>query len=116
MMKERRKELRKIDESEILIEAMPGQDGIQSGKASGLLQNLSLNGMKVCIDRFYPVGTKVRVEVKLYKRGNLRLEGKIIWTHDLVKEKLIEAGINFFDPAPAGVMALISHLYGKGCQ
>ena len=115
-MKERRKEFRKIDESEIFIEPAPDQEGIQAGKSTGLLQNLSLNGMKVCIDRFYPVGTRVRIEIKLYKRKNLRLEGKIIWTHDLVKEKLIEAGIEFFDPAPAGVMALISHLYGKNYQ
>ena len=112
----RRKEKRKKEGNRVTIETIP-QDRSDTATAStkkisfSLTEDISLKGIKVMSDEFFPIDSLLKIELSLAELHEpLQLQGKVKWTksHD---EDLYEIGIEFTDAAPKHMKALVDHMY-----
>ncbi|MGD9346175.1 MAG: PilZ domain-containing protein [Candidatus Aminicenantes bacterium] len=116
MTKERRREARKKEGNRVTIETAPAdKDDAESAPTKkisfSLTEDISLKGIKVISDTFFPIDTFLKIELSLEElKEPLHLKGKVKWikSHD---EDLYEIGIEFIESTPDQNRALVNHMY-----
>jgi c-di-GMP-binding flagellar brake protein YcgR len=116
MTQDRRREARKKEGNRVTIETAP-QEKADTGTAItkkisfSLTEDISLKGIKVISDAFFPIDTSLKVELSLAEYHEpLQLLGKVKWIRSH-EEDLYEIGIEFTDASPAHMKALVDHMY-----
>ncbi len=116
MTEERRRETRKTEGHRVTIEIVP-QDQADAEKATtkrisfSLTEDISLKGIKVISETFFPIDTLLKIELSLVELNKrLDLQGKVKWIRS-DEEDLYEIGIEFIDASPEHMKALVDHMY-----
>ena len=116
MTEERRRETRKKEGNRVTIETVP-QDQADTEKTTitrisfSLTEDISLKGIKVISDAFFPIDTLLKIELSLAEfHEPLDIQGKVKWIRSH-EEDLYEIGIEFIDASPKHMKALVDHMY-----
>ncbi len=116
MAKERRRETRKKEGNRLTIETIsPDQTDTATAPTKkisfSLTEDISLKGIKVISDEFFPIDSLLKIELSLAEfHEPLQLKGKVKWIRSL-EENLYEIGIEFLDASPKHMKALVDHMY-----
>ncbi len=99
MMNERRRERRLPDCNEITLSVFPGEKKLPAGKIlSNYSEDLSESGARIFTDRFLPVGSLLRIEMKLkYLHQVITTPGKVKWIKIISSGGSCEAGVEFIN-------------------
>jgi c-di-GMP-binding flagellar brake protein YcgR len=113
-MRENRKDKRIAEENRVVIE-LPGQAASADPKTvTALTKDISLGGARILTDRFFEVGSSLRITLYLSKTKQIiKARADVRWNR-MIEEGLYEMGVEFEHGIPTGVLVLINHLYGKG--
>jgi hypothetical protein len=116
-MIERRKEKRKKEVNRISIEYLPwGQINRNKKVNFGLTEDLSLCGIKILTDKFFPVDKVMKISLSLGRNyETIYLIGKVKWIKSL-DDEAYEIGLEVVDTFEKSVRILTGHLYGKTSQ
>lgn len=116
MTEERRRETRKKEGHRITIETVP-QDQSDAEKSTtkkisfSLTEDISLKGIKVISETFFPIDTLLKIELSLVELNErLDLQGKVKWIRSH-EEDLYEIGIEFIDVSSKHMQVLVDHMY-----
>jgi c-di-GMP-binding flagellar brake protein YcgR len=116
MTEERRRETRKKEGNRVTIETAP-QNQPDSEKATtkkisfSLTEDISLKGIKVISDAFFPIDTVLKIELSLTELNEpIDLRGKVKWIRSH-EEDLYEIGIEFIETTPNTMKVLVNHMY-----
>jgi hypothetical protein len=113
-MIERRKERRTKEINRISLEYLPDGQIYRSKKINfGLTEDLSLCGIKVLTDKFFPIDKVMKISLSLGRNyETIYLIGKVKWTKSL-GEEAYEVGLEVVDTFEKSMRILTGHLYGK---
>lgn len=112
-MKERRKDQRKSEETRVLIETLPTPGSSKSQTFYALTQDVSLGGARIRTDKYFPVGTRLRVSLTLSRiREIIRLDAEVRWISPLFEGELYDMGVEFDHKVHGDIMTLIRHIFG----
>lgn len=116
MTKERRREARKKEGNRVTIETAPSDNPDTENAPTqkitfSLTEDISLKGIKVISDAFFPVDSSLKIELSLEElKEPLHLKGKVKWIKSL-EEDLYEIGIEFVGASPDQKRVLVNHMY-----
>jgi hypothetical protein len=113
-MIERRKEKRRKEVNRISLEYLTDDQLYRSKKVNfGLTEDLSLCGIKILTDTFFPIGKVMKISLSLGKDYEvIDLIGKVKWSNSLDSEAY-EIGLEVVDTFEKSMRLLTGHLYGK---
>ena len=113
-MIERRKEKRIKEVNRISIEYLPEGQIYRSKKVNfGLTEDLSLRGIKILTDKFFPIGKVMKISLSLGRNyETIYLISKVKWIKSL-DDEAYEIGLEVVDTFEKSVRILTGHLYGK---
>jgi c-di-GMP-binding flagellar brake protein YcgR len=111
-MTERRREPRRKEGNRVTIEPVPKAPDASTKKISfSLTDDISLKGIKVISDTFFPADTLLKIELSLAELENpLDLQGTVKWIRCHEKD-LYEIGIEFVGLTPDIARLLVNHMY-----
>lgn len=114
MLRENRKDKRIAEENRVAIE-LPGPSPSDEPRVvNALTKDISLGGARLVTDRFFEVGTSLRMTLYLSKSKQIvKARADVRWNR-MVEDGIYEMGVEFEHGIPTGVLVLINHLYGKG--
>ena len=113
-MRENRKDKRIAEENRVAIEVPGPSPTDESRIVNALTKDISLGGARLVTDRFFEVGTSLRMTLYLSKSKQIvKARADVRWNR-MVEDGIYEMGIEFEHGIPTGVLVLIQHLYGKG--
>ncbi|MBD3414503.1 MAG: hypothetical protein GF421_08750 [Candidatus Aminicenantes bacterium] len=113
--KEKRREKRKKEKQKVELEIFSeasAQNNSASEKFKATTENLSLSGVKVKSDKYFPVNTLLKIKLPLLKAKSVSLRGKVRWVRNIKEKNDFGMGIEFIDTLPAEFITLMEHLYG----
>ena len=112
-MKERRRDVRVIEENRIVIEISGAENREDGDTIVAFTKDLSLGGAKLETDRFFDPDLELKMTIYLSRSSQVvKICGRVKWVKE-IDNGLHEMGIEFSHEIPASIMALISHLFGK---
>ncbi len=113
-MREKRKDKRIAEENRVVIE-LPGTSlSVEPRPVNALTKDMSLGGARIVTDRFFEVGSSLRMTLYLSKSKQVvKVRADVRWNR-MVEDGIYEMGVEFEHGIPTGVLVLINHLYGKG--
>ena len=113
-MIERRKEKRRKEVNRISLEYLTEDQLYRSKKVNfGLTEDLSLCGVKILTDTFFPIGKVMKVSLSLGRNyETIYLIGKVRWINSL-DDEAYEIGLEVVDTFEKSMRILTGHLYGK---
>lgn len=112
---EKRRERRFPEENHVTLE-MVTEGNSDPGKkiCFAVTRDLSMGGMRLSCNTFYPVKTPLKVNLRLKRtRRLIRTRGTIRWVRSLYENELFDCGLQFDDVTPELSMILLEHLYGR---
>ncbi len=113
-MREKRKDKRIAEENRVVIELPAPSPAAEARPVNALTKDISLGGARVVTDRFFEVGSSLRMTLYLSKSKQVvKVRGDVRWNR-MVEDGIYEMGVEFEHGIPTGVLVLINHLYGKG--
>jgi c-di-GMP-binding flagellar brake protein YcgR len=113
-MRENRKDKRISEENRVAIEVPGAPASPEVRMINALTKDISLGGARIVTDRFFEVGSSLRMTLYLSKSKQIvKVRGDIRWNR-MIDDGLYEIGVEFEHGIPTGVLVLINHLYGKG--
>ncbi len=114
VMRENRKDKRLTEENRVAIE-LPGASASPEPRVvNALTKDISLGGARIVTDRFFEVGSTLRMTLYLSKSKQMtKVRADVRWNR-MIEDGLYEIGVEFEHGIPTGVLVLINHLYGKG--
>ncbi len=113
-MRENRKDKRITEENRVAIELSGPTPTDEARIINALTKDISLGGARIVTDRFFEIGTSLRMTLYLSKSKQIiKARADVRWTR-MVEDGLYEMGVEFEHGIPTGVLVLINHLYGKG--
>jgi c-di-GMP-binding flagellar brake protein YcgR len=112
-MKERRRDVRIIEENRIAIE-ISGADGREvEGTIRAFTKDLSLGGARLETDKSIDPGSELKMTLYLSQSWQVvKARGRVKWVKE-IDHGLYEIGIEFMHEIPGIIMSLISHLFRK---
>ncbi|HOW84504.1 MAG TPA: PilZ domain-containing protein [Candidatus Aminicenantes bacterium] len=111
-MFDRRKRHRFVERNDVLVRT--AVDRYQGAGLAAHTYDLSTGGARIVASKAYPVGTALRIHLRLDGLGQVvALEGDVRWTRPGAGEGLFEIGVEFRRLTSQTVLALIRHLYGR---
>jgi DNA primase catalytic subunit len=113
--KEKRKTERLQEQHEVTITVFP-DDGKLSKKKRvyQLSKDISSSGVKISGNTFLPVGTVVKMELKLKNlKQKITALGKVKWIKILVEDVAYEAGVQFVDTPDETIRKIQDYISGK---
>ena len=113
-MRENRKDKRITEENRVAIELSGPTPADEPRIVNALTKDISLGGARIVTDRFFEIGTSLRMTLYLSKSKQIvKARADVRWNR-MVEDGLYEMGVEFEHGIPTGVLVLINHLYGKG--
>lgn len=114
MTKDNRKERRIPEENRVQIEVPGSSARGETQIINALTHDISLGGARIVTDVFFEQGASLKITLFLTKSKQVaKVRADVRWIRS-IDSGLYEMGVEFQHGIPAGVMVLISHLYGKG--
>jgi len=116
MTEERRRETRKKEGNRVTIETVPKDqadtDTATTKKISfSLTEDISLKGIKVISDAFFPIDTLLKIQLSLAELHEpIDLTGKVKWIRSH-EEDLYEIGVEFIGASLDQTKILVDHMY-----
>ena len=113
-MIERRREKRKKEVNRVSVEYLP-EGPIQGSKKInyGLTEDMSLNGIKILTDSFFPIHKVMKISLSLGRNyETIYMIGKVKWIRNL-EDEVYEIGLEIVDTFMESIRILTGHLYGK---
>ena len=114
MIFERRRERRKREVNRVSVEYLP-EWPINGCKIinCGLTEDISLNGIKILTDSFFPINKVMKISLSLGRNYNtIHMMGKVKWIRNL-DDEVYEMGLEIVDTFKESIRVLTGHLYGK---
>ena len=113
-MIERRKEKRRREVNRISIEYLAeGQMDTTKKVNFGLTEDLSLCGLRILSEKFFPVDKVLKISLCLGRNTEtIYLISKVRWIKSL-DDEAFEIGLEVVDTFEKSVRILTGHLYGK---
>lgn len=114
-MKERRRELRVIEENKVLLTMPEGSGSPGAGTVSYCFtRDISAGGVQILTGVKLEPGRRVKLEISLSgSRKSIRAAGEVRWVREVYEGEVFEAGLEFVSLHPDAEIALIDHVYGK---
>ena len=113
-MIERRRERRVKEVNRISMEYLP--EGPILGSTTicfGLTEDISLSGIKILTDTFFPINKVMKISLSLGKNYEMiHMIGKVKWIQS-VEDEVYEMGLEIVDTFEESIRVLTGHLYGK---
>lgn len=112
---EKRKEKRYKDNNKVMLESLKREERAPGKKiCHAVSQDLSLSGMKIECNTFFPVNSFLKINLSLSKLNQLiKLNGIIRWVKSKFENELFSCGIEFVNISPENNINLISHIHGQ---
>jgi hypothetical protein len=112
-MIERRREKRRKEVNRVSLEYLPEGQIYRSKKVNfGLTEDLSLCGIKILTDKFFPIGKVMKISLCLGRNyETIYLIGRVKWAKSR-GEEAYEIGLEVEDTFEKSVRILTGHLYG----
>ena len=113
-MIERRKEKRTKEVNRISMEYLTEGQIYRSKKINfGLTEDLSLCGIKILTDSFFPIDKVMKISLSLGRDyETIDMIGQVRWVRSL-DEEAYEMGLEVVDTFEKSIRLLTGHLYGK---
>lgn len=114
MIFERRREKRKREVNRVSVEYLPEGPVYGSKKINyGLTEDMSLNGIKIVTDSFFPIHKVMKISLSLGRSyETIYMIGKVKWIRNL-EDEVYEIGLEIVDTFKESIRILTGHLYGK---
>ncbi|MFA9452575.1 MAG: PilZ domain-containing protein [Candidatus Aminicenantaceae bacterium] len=112
-MADRRKDSREHEENKVVIEFVTSMgDSIGVTEIYALTKDISVGGVRIVTDWFFPIDTFFKVNLALPKSKQVvQVEGQVRWIKSLDdSDDLFEVGVEFVHDLPETTMALINHI------
>ncbi len=113
-MKNRRRDVRIIEENKVVVSLMTGEvrPGLPVAYCS-LTRDISMGGLRLMTGAALEAGTRVRVDLTLGRsRKLIRAVAEVRWVRALYAGEVFEAGLEFVDLEPDFEFALMDHIFG----
>ncbi len=76
--------------------------------------DISMEGARIITDKFFPIGTVVRLQIDLKSSGQvLKIDGAVKWGKKIPDEDHFEFGLEFVHEISRTIVSLIIHLSGE---
>ena len=113
-MGEKRKDKRIKEENKLILHIISSIEEIDKKKTySPLTKDISLGGLRIQSDTYFPVDTEVKLELSLPKIHKIiKVRAKVRWVKSLYDDDVFEMGLEFMDSSPDIITSLLGHLYG----
>jgi hypothetical protein len=113
-MVERRREKRRREVNRISLEYLPeGQTHKNKRVNFGLTEDISLCGLKVLTDRFFPIDKVMKISLCLGRSyETIYFIGRVKWAKSL-DDEAYELGLEIEDTFEKSLRILTKHLYGR---
>jgi PilZ domain len=113
-MIELRKDKRIKEENRVVIEVSASESPGNGQAVNAFTKDISLSGVRILTDRLFPLHSRLILILYLSRSKQVvRIHGTVKWEKK-TNEGLYEIGVQFQQGVPDVLMALISHLYGRG--
>ena len=114
-MAEKRKDQRIREEKKVVIEFYPGgKNSHPKNVTYALTRDVSEGGVRVLTDRYFPVGTLLKITLSLSRsRQIVNVVAKVKWVKNFHTADLFEMGIEYVDVFPKSVLSLIKIIRKK---
>jgi len=112
-MADRRKDSREHEENKVVIEFVTSMgDSIGVTEIYALTKDISVGGVRIVTDWFFPIDTFFKINLALPKSKQVvHVEGQVKWIKSLDdSDDLFEVGVEFVHDLPETTMALINHI------
>ncbi len=113
-MVEKRKDKRIKGETKLVLHVISSSENIDKKKTySPLTKDISLGGLRIQSDTYFPVDTEAKLELPLPKIHKIiKVRAKVRWVKSLYDDDVFEMGLEFIDTSPDIITSLLGHLYG----
>jgi c-di-GMP-binding flagellar brake protein YcgR len=113
-MKDRRQDIRLIEENKVVVSLMTGE--IRPGSPTvyySLTRDISMGGLRIMTVAPLEAGGRVRLDITLGRsRKRIRAVAEVRWVRELYGQEVFEAGLQFVGLEPNAEFALIDHIFG----
>lgn len=111
-MNDRRRRNRFVEKNDVLLRT--ASDKYQGAGIAAHTYDLSTGGARIVTSKCYPVGTSIRVRLKLAGTDQfVNLDGEVKWVRPRPNGDAYEIGVEFQRLTSQAVLSLIRHLYGR---
>lgn len=114
-MKDKRRDIRLIEENKVVVSLMTGE--VRTGVPvayHGLTRDISMGGIRLMTSAPLEPGARVRVDITLGRsRKRVRAVAEVRWLRDLYGGEVFEAGLQFVGLDPDDEFALMDHIFGS---
>lgn len=109
-MAEKRKDARIKEEKKVIIEFYPeGEDTPPKNVTYALTRDISEGGVRVLTDRYFPVGTLLKITLSLpLTRQVVSVVAKVKWVENFHTSDLFEMGIAYVHEIPESLKIMMS--------
>jgi c-di-GMP-binding flagellar brake protein YcgR len=113
-MKERRRDIRIIEENKVVVSMMTGE--VRPGVPNiyhSLTRDISMGGLRIMTVAPLDPGARVRLDITLSRsRKRIRAVAEVRWVRELYAREVFEAGLQFVGLEPDAEFALMDHIFG----
>jgi len=113
-MKDRRRDVRLVEENKVAI--TPMTDGTEPGSTTvyhALTRDISMGGLRIMTVAPLEPGARVRLEITLGRsRKRIRAVAEVRWVRELYAREVLEVGLRFAGLEPDTEFALMDHIFG----
>jgi len=113
-MKERRRDIRIVEENKVVVSLMTGE--IQAGSPTvyySLTRDISMGGARIMTGAPLEVGARVRLDITLGRsRKRIRAIAEVRWVRELYDREIYDVGLQFVGLEPHAEFTLIDHIFG----
>jgi c-di-GMP-binding flagellar brake protein YcgR len=114
-MKDRRRDIRLIEENKVVVSLMTGEIRPNSPTVYySLTRDISMGGVRIMTVAPLEAGGRVRLDITLGRsRKRIRAVAEVRWVRELYGREVFEAGLQFVGLEPNAEFALIDHIFGS---
>lgn len=113
-MKDRRRDIRIIEENKVVVSLMTGE--VRPGTPTvyySLTRDISTSGARIMTVAPLEAGARVRLDITLGRsRKRIRAIAQVLWVRELYGKEVFEVGLQFVGLEPNAEFTLIDHIFG----
>jgi c-di-GMP-binding flagellar brake protein YcgR len=113
-MKDRRRDVRVIEENRVVLSLMTGD--VRPGAPAvfySLTRDISLGGVRIMTAAALEAGGRVLLDITLSRsRKRIRSVAQVRWVRELYAGEVYEAGLEFVGLDPSSELVLMDHIFG----
>lgn len=109
-MAEKRKNQRIREERKVIVEFYPrGKNSHPNNVTYALTRDVSEGGVRLLTDRYFPVGTMLKITLSLAHKGQIaKVVAKVKWVQNFHTSDLFEMGIEYMHEIPESIKSMMN--------